>query len=457
MPIVFNPGAFESRHLQQQAADRAPDAMEFALAKAKLEGFKEAREIEKKRLGLAEQDQAMQVEDRNATMEAAQATVDYKQAQAPRDERRKGLRIGGNTKDPLGLTQGASVGMAQSDQQEETGQVQRILGGMKDPRAKQAFIQDVTADRQQRTIAQGLTSVRDRLQDRLVGLASDPGKNPFAPDAAAFAPEFEKLAAELDQINEQTDPKLAAAIIDDVGRREDQYTKEMYETSLWKQRQGAAIAMVQQMAAEYPPDHPMQERLRTIGLAATLGDIEPQDVMDTLKAEESGRTPVEIFGLGKVWMTSEQAMKYQNEQADNLRAAAAEGFRRKRDDARLKETERHNRATEETAKGKNGEKGPNVSRGLRGGTAGERQKIADALMLEDDDLSFKDAWAQAGEMMKENTRAQMGELGGGVVPGVKDKPKGDAFLEAMTPAKRAEYDALSPELQKRIREKAGGG
>jgi hypothetical protein len=191
-----------------------------------------------------------------------------------------------------------------------------------------------------------------------------------------------------------------------------------------------------------------------------LGDLDGKDVVQSIKMEEMGMVQVDVPGTGPVWMTAEQASQHQDRQADNLRAAATEGFRRKNEAARIEETKRHNKATEDAAKSKldaDKDKGPNVSRGLRGGTSGERRDIAKSLMDDDDELSFKDAWAQAGEMVRENTRAQVGELGGGVVPGVKDKPKGDAFLEAMTPAKRAEYDALPPELQKRIREKAGGG
>jgi hypothetical protein len=449
MPIVFNPQAFQSPGFQQAAADRAPDALELMLARAKLDGWKEARENDKRRLALVEQDQAMQVEDRAATMEAAGASVDYKQGQAPRDERRRGLRVGGNPNDPLGLTQGASVGLTQSDQQDETAQVERILGNMKDPRAKQAFLADVTMERKARSVAQGLTSIRDRLQDRLVGIMNDE-------DAAAFAPDYQRLVDELEQITEDMDPKIAAAIIDDVGRREAGYSKEVRETALWKKQQRAVVDMVAQRKGMYPPNHPMQGKLDALGLSATLGEVEPKDAMDLLAADDVGRIPVDLPGFGKVWMTEDQAIDYQDKQADNIRAKTRDQYRTKHEEEMREFRGREVALKEQGAKA--GKGGPTVSRGIRAPTFNERMDMVDTLM-DERDLEFDAAWEESGNMIREHIRSSLSELGagaqgGGVPP---TAPKGDAIIEGLSAEMRAKYDAMTPEKQAEVRKQLGGG
>jgi hypothetical protein len=474
MPILFNPSAFKSPGFQQAAADRAPDAMEFALAKAKLEGWKEARENDKKRLALAEQDQAMQVEDRDATMQAAQGAVDYKQAQAPRDERRKGLRIGGNANDPLGLTQGASVGMAQSDEQEENAQIERIATEVtKDPRARMAFLEDVDRGRKERAIGEGLTRVRDRLQDRLVGLANDP-------DAAAFAPEFQRLVDELEQIDETMDPKLAAGLIDNAERKEAEYFKEVRETALWKQQQRDADVAIQAEMENYPPGHPMREWLRAAALDVRIGEVDPKNAIQAVKAAGIGLMAVTLPNGAQAWMNPKDAGDFQDKMADNTRAEAKDAAQAAATNRGLDFRERtaaENKAFRErevSVKEKNADKERGPSVGLRYPTNDSITREANDIYAAWDDEdkageegftrddAYKIAQGRAIEHWQ-NAQSNMGKGGGAQsAPGsirvehLGDQG-GDPFLDAMTPAKRAEYDALPPELQKRIREKAGGG
>jgi hypothetical protein len=267
----------------------------------------------------------------------------------------------------------------------------------------------------------------------------------------------------LEQIDETTDPKLAGALIDDASRKEAEYSKEMYETSLWKQRQSEGAQMIQKMRETYPAGHPMSERLRRIALGVALGDIDAKDAFQGIKAEEMGAVQVTLPNGAKAWMEPKDAGDLQDKMADNERLAAkdrtqAEAYKRRDELRALHEKEmrtfrgREVKLKEDKASEDKG--APSVSRGIRGATFGERQKMFDEL-VEEQNMDFEEAWAKSGEMVKEHIRAQLGELGGGTVQGKKEE--GDPFLSSMDEADRKAFDALTPEEQARVRKELGGG
>jgi hypothetical protein len=446
VPIVFNPGAFKQKPGLFDALGDAGTAagqasgmmVEAMLAKAKLEGWKEARENDKRRLAIAEQDQAFQVQDRDAAMQTAEAGSQFRGFQAkPSPAESVGLMPPGTGVDP--------------SEEDENAEVQRIATEVtKDPRARMAFLEDVKAGRQEKAIQDGLQSVKGKLQDRLAGIGGNE-------HAMAFAPDFERLVAELDQIQPGMDPKLVASIIDDIGRRADGYSKEMYETALWKGKQQQALDMIAGMRETLPPGHPMHDKLAIAELGVALGDVDDFDsVMRALNAEQLGFQEVEP-GL------FEDPMTYRREQ----RLAGDSAARRAQADRGLdlREREVTRREGGGTMTGKREPSMADVTR--------ETNAIYEAWQAEgvdgEEGHTRDDAHriAQRRAVEHKSGKVTPGKVPGGVAGmtkgGVTNKKssgksaaKADPFLDAMTPEKRAEFEAKSPELQKRIREKAGG-
>jgi hypothetical protein len=451
MPIIPNPAAFIQKPSLWTALGDAGTAgaqasgmiQETLLAKAKLEGWREARDLQRQQIAMETEAFEMKKADREAGIQAAEGISQYRQAQQPRNDRRNQATSMGP--DRLGLTQGAAAGMVDADEQAENAQVEEIAKTVtKDPRARQAFLEDVRGDRQQRAISQGLQTAKGRLQDTILGFSN-------TPEAAGFQQDFEALAGELEQILPDTDPKLAAAVIDDVGRRLAEKKKLVYEHVLRERRDMAARSFIQQMAGQYPPDHPMQETLRFLDLAIEAGDLDGKDVLTFLKTQEMGLIQVapgqymtrEAWGVeeGKRAETARKTAEGQAriEQGDRKLDQADEklGQGRKALDLRertVAENERHNRETEK--KGDTTSVTPKQRADLI-----ERRIKAISGTVEGFQMS-------AAEIRKEAMRQVDEELASGAA-----QPEATDPLDALDPS---ELDGLSEEDKKKLREMVGG-
>jgi hypothetical protein len=299
MPILFNPGAFKQKPGLLDALGDAGTAgaqasgmmMEAALAKAKLDGWKEARELDKKRLALFEQDQAFQVEDRAlqaqnraestalAGAEAGLQQFGLGKPQLRAGVEQAGAAVGGALGGPMGMVAQAGIEQAAGPAIDDVeASYVREQAKKLSPGARAAFVQSYIDGRKREVIQREGASLRASIQDTLIGFARTPEAEPFSEPLQALAAEADILDDE--GIGPEDRARIAGDIRAELGKLKTaaRAKTERDRTDL------AAIEQIDKMLSVAPPGSPMWMQLNAMKIAIEFTEVKGSDLLRSFTA-----------------------------------------------------------------------------------------------------------------------------------------------------------------------------